>query len=62
MIITIPTDGLAPNGTRPSAGTVLTTNLHKVIGKHSTDCKVMLTHCGLVTPYGDMELGQHWLR
>ena len=21
-----------------------------------------LTHCGLVTPYGDMELGQHWLR
>ena len=21
-----------------------------------------LTLCGLVTPYGDMELGQHWLR
>ena len=21
-----------------------------------------LTHCGLVMPYGDMELGQHWLR
>ena len=21
-----------------------------------------LTHCGLVTPYGDMALGQHWLR
>ena len=21
-----------------------------------------LTHCGLVTLYGDMELGQHWLR
>ena len=21
-----------------------------------------LSHCGLVTPYGDMELGQHWLR
>ena len=20
------------------------------------------THCGLVTPYDDMELGQHWLR
>ena len=23
---------------------------------------VSLTHCGLVTPYGDVELGQHWLR
>ena len=21
-----------------------------------------LTHCGLVTPYGDINLGQHWLR
>ena len=21
-----------------------------------------LTHCGLVTPYGHMEIGQHWLR
>ena len=25
MVITVPTDGLAPNGARPSAGTVLTT-------------------------------------
>ena len=23
---------------------------------------MQLTHCGLVTPYGYMELGQHWLR
>ena len=23
---------------------------------------ICLTHCGLVTPYGDIELGQHWLR
>ena len=23
---------------------------------------VLLTQCGLVVPYGDMELGQHWLR
>ena len=23
---------------------------------------VSLTHCGLVTPYGDTDLGQHWLR
>ena len=22
---------------------------------------VKLTHCGLVTPYGDRDLGQHWL-
>ena len=22
----------------------------------------ILTHCGLVTPYGDRDLGQHWLR
>ena len=21
-----------------------------------------LTHCGLMTPYGDIDLGQHWLR
>ena len=21
-----------------------------------------LTHCGLVTPYGDIDLGQHWVR
>ena len=23
---------------------------------------VGLTHCGLVMPYGDIDLGQHWLR
>ena len=21
-----------------------------------------LTHCGLMTPYGDIDLGQHWFR
>ena len=21
-----------------------------------------LTHCGLVTPFGDIDLGQHWLK
>ena len=21
-----------------------------------------LTHCGLVTPYGNVDMGQHWLR
>ena len=28
-------------------------------------CKVLfnsLTHCGLVVPYGDIDLGQHWFR
>ena len=25
-------------------------------------CRDVLPHLGLVTPYGDMELGQHWLR
>ena len=23
---------------------------------------VLLTHCGLAMPYGDIDLGQHWLR
>ena len=23
---------------------------------------LVLTHCGLVTLYGDRDLGQHWLR
>ena len=23
---------------------------------------VILTHCGLVMPYGDRDVGQHWLR
>ena len=22
----------------------------------------LLTHCGLVMPYGDRDLGQHWLK
>ena len=24
--------------------------------------ETFLTHCGLVTPYSDIDLGQHWLR
>ena len=27
-----------------------------------TKILVFLTHCGLVSPYGDMELSQHWLK
>ena len=33
---------------------------HSVSWLHLAE--LLLTHCGLVTPYGDMELGQHWLR
>ena len=29
----------------------------KIVGK-----RINLTHCGLVTPYGDTDLGQHWFR
>ena len=29
---------------------------------HKEKCKDQLTRCGLVTPYGDRDLGQHWLR
>ena len=28
----------------------------------NTDSSNVLTHRGLVTPYGDIELSQHWLR
>ena len=24
--------------------------------------QVYLTHCGLVVPYGNIDVGQHWLR
>ena len=26
------------------------------------DVVILLTHCGLVTSYGERDLGQHWLR
>ena len=29
---------------------------------HWRYCSLALTHCGLMTPYGDGDLGQHWLR
>ena len=37
LVITVPSDGLAPNGVRPSEGTVLTTkwdiyNIYKILG------------------------------
>ena len=35
-------------------------NLYPDMNTHKLDLN--LTHCGLVTPYGDRGLGQHWLR
>ena len=28
---------------------------------HTVMLQYITTHCGLVTPFGDMELDQHWL-
>ena len=30
--------------------------------EYSTAFTQRLTHCGLMMPYGDRDLGQHWLR
>ena len=38
-------------------------NLHKQNAFENVNCKMLsirLTHCGLVMPYGDIDLGQHW--
>ena len=32
------------------------------VAKSDTFLMQKLPHCGLVMPYGDMDLGQHWLR
>ena len=34
----------------------------EIIENATTFLKNQLTHWGLVTPYGDRDLGQHWLR
>ena len=46
VVNTVPDDAPAPYSAGASAGTVMT----------------QLTYCGLVTPYGGIDLGQHWLR
>ena len=33
-----------------------------VVHAKITDDLQLLTHWGLVTPFGDIDLGQHWLR
>ena len=30
--------------------------------RQPSDSRLIKTHCGLVAPYGDIDLGQHWLR
>ena len=43
--------------------TYMPRNMHTAVGWFDT-CQFhpySLTHCGLVTPYGDRDLGQHWL-
>ena len=36
--------------------------LCRVVSENRVFIAVTLTHCGLVTPYGDIDLGQHWVR
>ena len=35
---------------------------HPCLKFNSGLAKISLTHCGLMTPYGDLDLGQHWFR
>ena len=48
-------NGLLPTGYKPLSEPMLT-KFCVTVWHHE------LTHCGLVTPYGDRDLGQHWLR
>ena len=32
------------------------------LGVNVLNVYIIKTHCGLVTPYGDRDLGHHWLR
>ena len=37
-------------------------NTRSCSGLYAWQPKTELTHCGLVTPYGDIDLGQYWLK
>ena len=39
----------------------LTWKITGPVGQHKFT-HLGLTHCGLITPFGDTDLGQHWLR
>ena len=42
--------------------TVSESDIIKLFNQSINQSIHVLTHCGLVTPYGDIDLGQHWLR
>ena len=55
----VPADGLAPQDARISAGTMMTDFGSCIYAESALE---ELTHYGLMTPYGNNDLGQHWLR
>ena len=34
----------------------------EIMGKCNENDQVKFTHCGLVTPYGNIDMGHYWLR
>ena len=48
-------------GVRKSAARVITM-IGGIFIQNTGPALKHLTHCGLVTPYGDIDLGLHWLR
>ena len=68
-------DALALGGAKASVDTILTNDTHThlylyitqmpcsyIMYFHINKQTQVLTRYGLMTPYGDMDLGQHWLR
>ena len=59
----IPKRGKMPSSSLNS--TCLVQNIANIRGGELLKFRTIispLTHCGLVTPYGDIDLGQHWLK
>ena len=62
-------DVLAPSGAKSAASIILITQDRQDLDVFFSSFRWRLkwlpsfysTHCGLVMPYGDIELGQHWL-
>ena len=53
-------DGLVPSGNKPLSEPMLI-KINIISIASSLDPNELI-HCGLVTPYGDIYLGQHWFR
>ena len=34
---------------------------YHAVCNYLSQCTVILSHCGIMTPYGNIDLGQHWL-